>query len=126
MKIGIFDSGLGGLVIAKSIMSELPQYDLVYLGDVARLPYGDKTERQIYQYTTRAVDFLCREGCALITFACNTASANALRKIQRVYLPRHYPNLRVLGVIIPTAEQAAKQNKVGVIGTASTIRSKAY
>ncbi len=126
MKIGIFDSGLGGLIIAKSVTQKLPQYDVVYLGDTARVPYGDRSEATIYKYAKQAADFLFKKDCQLIIFACNTVSASALRKLQRNYLPKHYPERRILGVIIPTVEEAASRRKVGIMATAATVRSKAY
>ena len=129
MKIGIFDSGLGGLVIAKSIIKKLPQYDYVYLGDTKNLPYGEKTPAQIFNYTKTAVDFLFRQDCALVIVAYNTSSALALRKIQQQYLPRKYSDRRVLGVVIPTLEEADKNHRhqrIGVIGTNATIRSHIY
>ena len=129
MKIGIFDSGLGGLVIAKSIFKKLPEYDYVYLGDTKRLPYGNKTSIQVYKYTSDAVKYLFEHDCQLVILACNTTSALALRKIQREFLTRYYPNRRVLGVVIPTLEEADKNHKrkiIGVIGTSATIRSHIY
>lgn len=128
MKIGIFDSGLGGLVIAKSIIKKLPQYDYVYLGDTKNLPYGEKSPAKIFDYTKAAVDFLFRQDCALVIVACNTSSALALRKIQQQYLPKYYPDRRVLGVVIPTLEEADKnrRKKIGVIGTNATINSHIY
>lgn len=132
MKIGVFDSGLGGLAILREILKKLPQYDYVYLGDNARVPYGDRSATAIYQYTVQAVDFLARQSCSLIILACNTASATALRKIQREYLPKHHPNLKVLGVIRPTAEKAAATvhrggvHRIGVIGTRATISTYAF
>lgn len=129
MKIGIFDSGLGGLVIAKSIFKKLPEYDYIYLGDTKNLPYGEKSPPQIYRYTQKAVDFLFKQNCQLIIVACNTSSALALRKIQQQYLPKKYPGRRVLGVVVPTLEVADgghRRKKIGVIGTTATIRSHIY
>ncbi len=128
MKIGIFDSGLGGLIILKEIVKKLPQYDFVYLGDNARTPYGNRSQEAIYKFTEQAVDFLFKKDCQLIIIACNTASAEALRKIQQEWLPTHCPDRRVLGVIRPVAEAAAKagKKKIGVIGTKGTINSEAY
>jgi len=126
--IGVFDSGLGGLTIFKHFLDSLPEYNYIYLGDNARLPYGEKSQETIYEYTREAVEFLFTAGCNLIIVACNTASAQALRKIQQGYLPTHWPNRRVLGVIRPLAEKFAttKIKKVGVIGTKSTVASNAY
>lgn len=127
--IGVFDSGLGGLTVLKEFIRELPSYDYVYLGDNGRMPYGNKSSEKIYEYTKQAVDFLFSKGCELIIVACNTASAQALRKIQQEYLPVKYPNKKVLGVIRPLAEKAAAMSnlkKVGVLGTKVTIASDVY
>jgi len=127
--IGVFDSGFGGLTILKGIVKFLPKYDYIYLGDSARTPYGNRSQDLIFEFTKEAVDFLFRAGCQLIILACNTASAEALRKIQQEWLPLHYPERRVLGVIKPTVEEAVKltkNNKIGVIGTEGTISSGAY
>lgn len=128
MKIGIFDSGLGGLIILKEIIKKLPQYDYIYLGDNARTPYGNRSQETIYKFTLQAVDFLFKQNCELIIIACNTASAKALRQIQRQWLPQNYPDRRVLGVIRPVVEKAVEvaKNKIGVIGTKGTVNSQAY
>jgi glutamate racemase len=128
-KIGVFDSGLGGLTVLKKFLKFVPGYHYIYLGDTARVPYGDKSPDIIYEYVTQAVDFLFRDGCQLVIIACNTASAQALRKLQQEWLPVHYPKRRVLGVIRPLAEAAAKQPQgktIGVIGTKATTLSRAY
>ncbi len=127
--IGVFDSGFGGLEILKEIVKELPQYDYIYLGDTARAPYGNRSQENIYAFTKQAVDFLFKRGCYLMILACNTVSSEALRKIQREYLPKHYSGKRVLGVIIPAAESAAEvteNNRIGVIATKGTIISDAF
>lgn len=127
--IGIFDSGLGGLTILKSILKTLPNYDYLYLGDNARAPYGNKHQDVIYDYTKQAVDFLFAKGCKIIIIACNTASSEALRKIQQKHLSKAYPDRRVLGVIKPLVEKIAQDDKirlVGVIGTKATISSNIY
>jgi len=127
--IGIFDSGLGGLTILKSILEKLPNYNYIYLGDNARAPYGNKSQEAIYSYTKEAVDFLFSQGCKLIIIACNSASAEALRKIQQEYLPAKHPDKRVLGVIRPLVEATVKIPKitrVGVIGTKATVNSETY
>ena len=129
MKIGVFDSGLGGLIITQSLVQFLPQYDYIYLGDTARVPYGNRSQEVIYDFTLSAVKRLFELDCQLIILACNTASADALRRIQQEYLPQFYPDRRVLGVIIPAAEVAAAQTKngrIGVIATLGTITSGAY
>lgn len=127
--IGVFDSGLGGLTVFRHLLKELPNYNYVYLGDNARVPYGEKSSETIYEYTREAVEFLFKDGCNLIIIACNTASAQALRRLQQEYLPSHYPKRRILGVIRPLAEAAAHQpigKKIGVIGTKATVNSRAY
>ena len=129
MKIGVFDSGLGGLLITKALVKNLPQYDYVYLGDTQRVPYGNRSHETIYRFLKEAVNYLFKYGCGLIVVACNTASAEALRRIQQEYLPRHYPNRRVLGVIIPTAEAAlrsAHAKRIGILATQATVGSAAY
>ncbi|MDD4271611.1 MAG: glutamate racemase [Patescibacteria group bacterium] len=127
--IGVFDSGFGGLTVLKEFLRLLPEYDYIYLGDNARAPYGDKSDEAIYNYTKEAVDFLFKQGCELVIIACHTASSKALRKIQQEYLPKNYPESRVLGVVAPTVEEAVKlsrYHKLGVIGTTATINSGVY
>jgi glutamate racemase len=127
--IGVFDSGFGGLTVLKGIVGDLPEYDYLYLGDNARVPYGDRSERIVYEFTKQAVAFLFREGCPLIIIACNTVSARALRRIQQEYLPMTYPERRVLGVIRPSVEEIVERttsNKVGLLATERVVASRAY
>ncbi|MDD5146158.1 MAG: glutamate racemase [Candidatus Pacebacteria bacterium] len=127
--IGVFDSGFGGLEILRQIVKSLPQYDYLYLGDTARTPYGSRSQEVILKFTEQAVDFLFQQGCPLVILACNTASAEALRKIQQDYLRKHYPLRRVLGVVIPAAEEAVEKTKnarIGVIGTEGTVASLTF
>jgi len=127
--LGFFDSGLGGLTIVKEVLKILPQYDLIYFGDTAHVPYGNRSQDEIYRLTCEAVDFLFGQGAELIIIACATASSEALRRIQQEYLPVKYPDKRVLGVIRPLAEEAARQTKngrVGVVGTRGTVASGAF
>ncbi len=128
MKIGIFDSGVGGLIILKKIVEKLPSYDYIYLGDTARVPYGSHTPEAIYLYTEQAIEWLEQQGCTLIIVACNTASAQALRKIQQCFLPTCKIDQKVLGVVIPTVEQVAGfQNQIiGVLATEATVKSEIY
>lgn len=129
MKIGVFDSGLGGLFIFKELIKNLPEYGYVYLGDVKRLPYGNRSDETIFEFTKQAVEYLFdRKDCALVILACNTASARALRRVQQEVLPVKYPGKRVLGVIIPTAEIATgkKMEKIGVLATKATVNSGTY
>ncbi len=128
-KIGIFDSGFGGLTVLRGIARKLPRYDYVYLGDTARTPYGTRTKGTIRRFTEEGVEFLFRHGCELVILACNTASSDALRDIQRKYLPKRHTKKRVLGVLIPAAEEAVKatrNGRVGIIATEATVRSGAF
>lgn len=129
MKIGIFDSGLGGLMIGQAIHKLMPEYDLVYLGDTLHLPYGGRSAEAVYQLTKNAVDFLFREqDCHLIILACNTACACALRRLQQEYLPEHFPDRRILGVVVPVLETAIEQggHEIGLIATERLIESQIY
>lgn len=127
MKIGIFDSGLGGLIVAKAICKAMPQYDYVYLGDTKRVPYGNRSHDAVYEFTKQGIDYLFeKENCILIILACNTASARALRKIQQEYLPKHWPGRKVIGVLIPTAEEAVQYKKIGIIATTGTVASGTF
>ncbi|HEV7423654.1 MAG TPA: glutamate racemase [Candidatus Paceibacterota bacterium] len=127
MKIGIFDSGLGGLIVARAIRKLMPKYDYVYFGDTKRVPYGNKSHKAVYEFTREAVDYLFRkENCAIVIIACNTASARALRQIQQEYLLKNFKDQRVLGVLIPAAEEAALYKKVGVLATFGTVASDTF
>jgi len=128
MSIGIFDSGLGGLVMTRAFREALPQHDFLYLGDTLHVPYGPRSAEAIYDFTLKAVDYLFDQGCPLVIIACNTASASALRRLQQEYLPAHYPDRRILGVIVPTIEAALAggHRRIGLIGTAFTINSCTY
>ena len=128
-KIGIFDSGYGGLTVMRSIVDALPGYDYLYLGDNARAPYGSRSFETVYQYTLECVNWLFDQGCELVILACNTASAKALRQIQQVDLPKRSDQKRVLGVIRPTTEQLGHLTQtgvVGVMGTEGTVKSGSY
>ncbi|MFA4818028.1 MAG: glutamate racemase [Parcubacteria group bacterium] len=128
-KIGVFDSGFGGLNILRGIVKKLPEYDFLYLGDAARVPYGTRSPETVYGFTQQAVDFLFKKNCALIIFACNTASSDALRRIQKEYLPQFYPGKKVLGVLVPAVELAAsktKNGRVGVMATPGAVSSGAF
>lgn len=128
-KIGVFDSGFGGLDILRGIVKENNDYDYIYLGDTARTPYGSRSQAIIYEFTKQAIDFFFENNCELVIIACNTASAEALRKIQKEYLPRKYPTKKVLGVLIPAIEEALTRTtsgKIGVIATTATVRSEKF
>ena len=139
MRIGIFDSGYGGLTILEQIRKQLPEYDYLYLGDNARAPYGTHSFEVIHEYTWQAVEYLFGADCSLVILACNTASAKALRTIQQQDLPQwqQLSNSKlsnrqirnVLGVIRPTAEAVAQRTRnghIGVLGTPGTVQSGSY
>ena len=137
-KIGVFDSGYGGLTILREIRKQLPEYDYLYLGDNARAPYGTHSFDVIYHYTLQAVQYLLEQDCALVILACNTASAKALRTIQQRDLPiingerlrvTGYGKRNVLGVIRPTVEVVpaiTKSGHVGILATPATVSSESY
>ena len=129
--IGIFDSGYGGLTVLKEIKRVLPEYNYIYLGDNKRVPYGGRSDEEIYKMTREAVDFLSKKGCKLIIIACNTVSVKALKKIQQEYIINRQKDIKVLGVIIPTVERVIelsgnKKVRVGIIATEQTIKSREY
>ena len=128
--IALFDSGIGGLTVMKPLLKLLPEYDYIYLGDSARSPYGGRSEEAIKKFSEEAVEYLFNRGAKLIIFACNTASAVALRHIQQKYLKgKDEKDRKILGVLIPVAEEVIKQtknNRVGVTGTFATINSDSY
>lgn len=128
MKIGVFDSGLGGLSIFKNIQKQLPTYDYIYLGDNARVPYGNRSPQLIYEFTKRAVEYLFSQDCKLVILACNTASANALKRLQEEYLPSKYSDRRILGIIYPVVEETVqyKLSRVGILATRATVLSESY
>ena len=131
-KIGVFDSGYGGLTILEAIRKELPEYDYLYLGDNARAPYGTHSFDVIYRYTLQAVQYLIDHDCALVILACNTASAKALRTIQQKDLPEinhQSRRVNVLGVIRPTVEAVpaiTKSGHIGILATPATVSSESY
>ena len=138
-KIGVFDSGYGGLTILKEIRKTLPEYDYIYLGDNARAPYGTHSFDVIYRYTLQAVKYLFEQDCNLVILACNTASAKALRTIQQLDLPiinrlrvtgyGLQGRVNVLGVIRPTVEavpEITKTGHVGILATPATVSSESY
>jgi glutamate racemase len=123
LPIGVFDSGIGGLTVVRQIRNLLPNEEIFYLGDTARVPYGTKSQETVIRFACEDAQFLLDKGVKAIVVACNTASAWSLPVLERRF------GLPICGVIQPGAEAAliASRNKrVGVIGTAATVRSKAY
>lgn len=122
--IGIFDSGIGGLVIAKAIKNIMPNESIIYFADLKNLPYGNKSKKKIIEYSKNITNFLLLKQCKVIVVACNTVSANALEEIKNL----SYNKALVFDVISPVIEKLSflNYNKVGVIGTESTINSHIY
>lgn len=123
--IGIFDSGIGGLTVAQSIARVLPHEQMIYFGDTAHLPYGDKSFEAIQTYSKRIADFLLERNCKVILIACNTASAAAYDVLKEYVGSRAF----VMNVIDPLVEKVASDtsiHKVGIIGTKTTIASGVY
>jgi len=121
--IGIFDSGLGGLTVARAIHELLPHEDLIYLGDTARVPYGTKSPATVKRFACEDTEFLVGQKVKAVVVACNSATAWGLPALER-----HF-DLPVMGVIVPGAEAAlaaTRNQRIGVIGTNATIRSQAY
>ena len=129
MKLGIFDSGLGGLLITKAIREYIPDIDILYYGDTLHLPYGNRSEGAIYMYTRRSMEFMFEQGCKLIVVACNTASATSLRRVQQEWLPQgQFPGCNIIGIVVPTLEAAIEQGykRLGLIGTNYLVGSDVY
>ena len=121
--IGVFDSGVGGLTVVHEIVRRLPNESILYFGDTARVPYGPKSEETVRRYSREATAYLMSRGVKAVVIACNTATAHAYEDL------RGFLRVPVVGVIEPgarAAAQATRSNRVGVIGTAGTIRSGAY
>src|SRR5579863_5906786 len=123
LRIGVFDSGFGGLTVLKSLIESVPEAEYLYFGDTARLPYGSKSVETVARYACEAARFLEQQGAQMLVIACNSATALALEQLKRA------ASVPVLGVIEPGAEQASaasKNRKVVVIGTEATVCSHAY
>lgn len=121
--IGVFDSGRGGLTVAREILRQLPNERIVYFGDTARVPYGSKSKETIIRYSRQIVRFLLTKNVKAIVVACNTASAFALEELEKEF------DIPIIGVIRPgakTAVENTKTKRIGVIGTEGTIRSAIY
>jgi glutamate racemase len=121
--IGVFDSGMGGLTVVREIMNQLPNESIIYFGDTARVPYGPKSPDTVLRYSREIASYLRGEGVKALVVACNTATAHALPALRREF------DFPIVGVIEPGARAAAaatRSQRVGVIGTAGTIKSRAY
>ncbi|OBS09854.1 glutamate racemase [Acidihalobacter prosperus] len=124
LPIGVFDSGVGGLTVLRALRQRLPAEDLLYLGDMARLPYGTKSPQTVARYACQAAGVLVGRGIKLLVVACNTASALALEALRA-----HFPELPVIGVLEPGAAAACaatRSGRIAVIATEGTVRGGAY
>ena len=122
-RIGIFDSGLGGLTVLKYLLKKIPHYNFIYLGDLANLPYGNKSQDRIVDYSIKCSKFLESKNVSAIIVACNTASSLAFHDIQK-----HISDIPIFNVIDPCVDMVGKSNskKIGVLGTEKTIESDIY
>lgn len=121
--IGVFDSGIGGLTVAKEIIRKLPNESIIYLGDTARVPYGNRSKAVVAQFAEELVNFLLKKNVKALVVACNTISALALDEIKKI---SPVPVLGVIDGAVQSAVGVTKNKKIGVIGTQGTIQSKAY
>jgi len=121
--IGIFDSGVGGLTVARAIRAQLPQESLVYIGDTAHSPYGPKPIADVRRYSLEVLDTLVEQGVKMLVIACNTASAAMLRDARERY---DVPVIEVIGPAVRRAVSTTRNGRIGVIGTVGTISSRAY
>ncbi len=121
--IGVFDSGVGGLTVLRELKKKLPNEDFIYVGDTARVPYGVKSRTTITKFATQIVDFLIQKKVKLIVIACNTVSSNSLQELKAKY---HIPIIGVIEPGVVLALDTTKNNRIGIIGTQSTIHSHKY
>lgn len=120
-RIGLFDSGVGGLTVLREMYRQMPSESLLYFADSARLPYGTRSPQEILQFVREILDWMCGQDVKMIIMACNTSSALALETVRKEY------DIPILGVILSGAKAAVKQGKrVGVIATSATVKSHAY
>ncbi|MEL6385247.1 MAG: glutamate racemase [Cyanobacteria bacterium J06626_18] len=119
--IGMFDSGVGGLTVLRAMRRQLPNESILYLGDTARLPYGDRTPEEILQFVREIMAWMVTQGVKMVMMACNTSSALVLEQVQQEF------SVPILGLIWPGARAAAKAGqRIGVIATPATVASGAY
>ena len=121
LRIGLFDSGVGGLTVLRQIYHRMPNESILYFGDTARLPYGTKSPQEILGFVREILDWMCKQGVKMVIMACNTSSALALDIVREEY------DIPILGLILPGARAAVQQGKrIGVIATPATASSNAY
>ena len=121
--IGIFDSGVGGLTVARAILDQLPNESTIYIGDTARGPYGPRPLAEVREFALETLDFLVEQGVKALVIACNTASAAMLRDARERY---KVPVIEVIQPAVRRAVAATRSGHIGVIGTRATVDSKAY
>ena len=122
--IGIFDSGVGGLTVVKEILKELPDYQIIYFGDTARLPYGTKGANFVKKYSAKITEWLLNKNAKIIIIACNTSSSWASE-----YLKQKFENIKIFEMIDPVISEillSTKNKRIGIIGTPGTIKSESY
>ena len=122
--IGIFDSGIGGLTVAYALKKQLPNESIIYFGDTEHLPYGDKSDESIQDFSERIASFLIKKECKAIVIACNSASSVAYRNVKNI--AKNIPVFNVIDPIVQYVAEKYKKGNVGVIGTKTTIKSQAY
>jgi len=121
--VGVFDSGVGGLTVVREIIRQLPNENIVYFGDTARVPYGNKSQNNVIRFSEQIIRFLITKQVKAIVIACNTASALALEAVKDRF------DIPVIGVVVPGARaavEASRNRKIGVVGTDATVRSGVY
>lgn len=121
--IGVFDSGLGGLTVVKSIIESLPQENIIYFGDTGRVPYGNRSKETLLHYVRQDMELLLSHNVKAVVIACNTADSMARKEMTELF------SLPIIGVVAPAGKKAAagtKNGRIGVIATAATVSSKAY
>lgn len=121
--IGIFDSGIGGLTVVRAIMERIPGYDIIYFGDTARTPYGNKSPETVIEYAVQDTAFLLNKGAKIIVIACNTASSVAYESVVDKF---DVPVFEVITPAVELAVEASRKMSIGVIGTRATIKSGVY
>lgn len=122
--IGIFDSGLGGLTVVKEVMNHLPYESIIYFGDTARVPYGNKSKQTVTKFSAQIIRFLESKGVKAIIIACNTVSSNSIEDLRGMF-----PHIHIEGVVEPGVKMALEKTqtgRIGIIGTEATIRSNKY
>lgn len=129
--LGLYDSGIGGLTILNQIQKQIPSIEIAYLADTKNCPLGEKTTTEILKITTEGVRFLFEKGCNLVILACNTATVIAIRELQNNWLPKYYPDKKILGIVRPVPELLIQENfkhhqNVLLLATPATVKSGFY